>query len=202
MKLFLAAVLFASLLFSQTFLGSLRGRVVDPAGAVTPGVQITLTDEATALARTTVSNDQGEYVFESVNPATYTLAAESTGFKHLDRKGILVATRAAVTVDLELQLGQVSEQVTVTSDAPILQTADASIGQVIDAQKCTAFANFGDGLSGGVGFGWGPAAGGARTGQTRLRIRRCPWRKRRLGSHGTVSGGPWLAQAHVAIAGS
>lgn len=137
MKFVWAALLLAELSFSQTFLGSLRGRVVDPAGAVTPGVQITLTDEATALTRSTVSNAQGEYVFESVNPATYTVSAESTGFKHLERKGILVATRAAVTADLELQLGQISEQITVTSDAPQLQTADASIGQVIDSQKIT-----------------------------------------------------------------
>lgn len=137
MKWFPLALFFSALSFAQVFQGSLRGRIVDPAGAATAGAQVTLIDEATALTRSTVSNELGEYVFNSVQPATYIVAAEATGFKHLDRKGVLVATQAAVTVDLTLEIGEVSEQVTVTDTAPLLQTGDASLGQVLDSRKLT-----------------------------------------------------------------
>ncbi|MBV9742908.1 MAG: carboxypeptidase regulatory-like domain-containing protein, partial [Acidobacteriia bacterium] len=69
--------------------------------------------------------------------ATYTISAETTGFKHLERPGIIISTQSTVTVDLQLELGQVSEQVNVTGDAPLLQTADASTGQAIDGRKIT-----------------------------------------------------------------
>ncbi|MEI9811519.1 MAG: carboxypeptidase-like regulatory domain-containing protein [Acidobacteriota bacterium] len=137
MKFISLMALFAALSFSQVFQGSLRGRIVDPAGAIAAGVQVTLIDEATALTRSTISNDQGEYVFNSVQPATYTVTAEATGFKRLDRKGVSVATQAAVTIDLALQIGEVSEQVTVVDAAPQLQTGDASVGQVLDSRKIT-----------------------------------------------------------------
>jgi trimeric autotransporter adhesin len=143
MKLYIIAALLPMLAYSQTFQGSLRGRVVDPAGAIASSVQVTLIDEATSLTRATISNQQGEYVFNSVQPATYTVSAEATGFKRLDRKGVLVATQNAVTLDLTLEIGQVSEQITVTDVAPQLQTADASIGQVIDSRKITDLPNLG-----------------------------------------------------------
>lgn len=137
MKFFSVMALFAALSYSQVFQGSLRGRIVDPAGAVTAGAQVTILDEATSLMRSTITNQQGEYVFNSVQPATYTVAVEASGFKRLDRKGILLATQAALTVDLALEIGQTSEQITVTDTAPVLQTADASVGQVLDTQKIT-----------------------------------------------------------------
>src|ERR1700729_2744832 len=111
---------------AQTFQGTLRGRVVDPNGAVTSNVRITLTDEGTQVARTTVTNNDGEYTFASLTPSTYSVTVEATGFKKLEQKGVSVATQGAVTLDLQLELGQVSEAVTVTAEPPPLQTADAS----------------------------------------------------------------------------
>jgi trimeric autotransporter adhesin len=137
MKLFLSAVLFSALAYSQSFQGTLRGRVFDPAGSAVAAAKVTITDEATKVNRTTVSNDLGEYVFSAVRPATYTLEAEGSGFKKLERKGVEVATQAAVVVDLALELGQVSESVSVVAEVALLQTADASTGQVIDTQKIT-----------------------------------------------------------------
>lgn len=123
--------------FTQTFQGTLRGRIVDPSGTATGNAQITLTDEATQLSRSTVSNGDGEYTFASLTPATYTISVAAPGFKKLEQKGIMVGTQAAVTLDLQLELGQVSEQVTVTSEAPPLQTANASTGQLINTQQIT-----------------------------------------------------------------
>src|ERR1700683_4029725 len=142
MKLLRALLLFigASILilaFAQTFQGTLRGRVTDPSGSATTNVKVTATEEETAASRTTITNDQGEYVFAAVTPGTYTITAGRDGFKQLERKDIVVSTQAAVTVDLALELGQVSDTVNVTAEAPPLQTADASTGQVIDEQQIT-----------------------------------------------------------------
>jgi hypothetical protein len=136
-KLSIVTVLFSSAAFAQTFQGTLRGRVVDPNGSATAGARLTLTDNGTQVARSTVTNDQGEYTFASVRPSTYVLAVEAAGFKKLEQHGLSIGTQAAVTLDLELELGQVSEEVTVTSEAPPLQTADASTGQLIEGQKIT-----------------------------------------------------------------
>jgi trimeric autotransporter adhesin len=134
-KLSIASIFFSAMVSAQTFQGTLRGRVVDPNGAITANAKITLTGEATEVARTTVTNGDGEYTFASVTPATYTVVVEAAGFKKLEQKGVSIATQAAVTLDLQLELGQVSDEVTVTSEAPPLQTADASTGQLIDTQQ-------------------------------------------------------------------
>ena len=80
-----AALVFTSLATAQTFQGTLRGRIVDPNGAATPEAKLTLTDEGTSIARTTVTSSSGEYDFAAVRPSTYTLSVEAPGFKRLER---------------------------------------------------------------------------------------------------------------------
>ena len=143
MRLFLTAILLSALAFGQSFQGTLRGRVLDSGGAAAAGAHVTITDESTQVPRATIANDQGEYVFNAVNPATYTVSVEQSGFKKLERKGVEVATQAVVAVDLTLEIGQVSESVNVIAEAPALQTADASTGQLIDSQKITDLPNLG-----------------------------------------------------------
>ena len=131
MKLPIYVLLVSGLAFAQSFQGSLRGRVKDPHGAAATTSKITIVDEATSVARATVTNDQGEYAFTAVTPATYTVKAEAIGFKRLERKGVLISTQAAVTLDLDLELVDVTEKIDVTADAPVLlATSDASTGQL------------------------------------------------------------------------
>ena len=137
MKLFFLGLVISSLAFGQTFQGSLRGRVADPNGAGTPNAKLTLIDEGTSVARTTISNTSGEYDFAAVRPSTYALSVEAPGFKRLERRGVLVETQAAVNLDVTLEIGQVNESVNVTAEAPALQAADASTGQELDNQKIT-----------------------------------------------------------------
>ena len=137
MKLFVYVLLISVVAFAQSFQGSLRGRILDPSGAAVQSAKLTITDEATKLSRATITSDQGDYAFNAVTPATYTVTVEAPGFKRSERPGVLVSTQAAVTVDLRLELGAVGEQVDVTAEAPPLQTADASTGQLIDSQKIT-----------------------------------------------------------------
>ena len=128
---------------SQSFQGSLRGRVVDPNGAVVALAKITVVDEGTAIQRSTLTTSEGEYTFSALTPATYTVIAESVGFKRLETRGVAIATQASVTADLRLELGQVTESVNVTSETALIDTATASNGQVIDRQKLIDLPNLG-----------------------------------------------------------
>lgn len=133
----------AALAAAQSFQGSLRGRVLDPGGAAIALAKITVFDEGTSASRTTVTSDSGGYTFAALTPATYSVLAEAPGFKRTERKGVVVSTQSAVTVDLTLELGQVSEQINVTSEAPLIESANASTGQVIDQQKLLDLPNLG-----------------------------------------------------------
>jgi hypothetical protein len=128
---------------AQTFQGGIRGSVSDPTGAAIGTAKVTLTDEATAVSRATVTNTGGEYSFTAVNPATYTVTVETPGFKRVDRKGLVINTQEFVTVDLKMEVGDVSQSVNVTEEVPLMETENASTGQVIDGQKLSDLPNMG-----------------------------------------------------------
>jgi len=140
---FLLLAVLSSTAAAQTFQGSIRGRVVDPNGAVIPLAKITAIDEGTAIQRATLTTSEGEFTFSALMPATYTLVAEAPGFKRLENKGIQVATQAVVTADLKLEIGQVTESVNVMSETGLIDTATASNGQAIDRQKLIDLPNLG-----------------------------------------------------------
>ena len=91
---------FSASLMAQTFLGGIRGSVTDKSGAVIPEAKVTVTDEGTGIARSTVSNAEGGYTFNALNPATYDVVVEKPGFKKLEQKGIIVGTQGFLTADL------------------------------------------------------------------------------------------------------
>lgn len=129
MKILSLLFLFAAAAAAQTFQGSLRGRVVDPNGSPTEAAVVTLTEEGTSAARKTLTSDQGEYVFASLTPATYSINVDAAGFKRIEQRGVAVATQAVVTLDFTLQLGAVTEEVDVTASAPLLGTQSAGYVQ-------------------------------------------------------------------------
>src|SRR5919198_1409356 len=118
--------------FAQGFQGGLRGAVSD-SGGVVPGVEITLTNEQTGIARSTVTNERGEYAFGNIDPGTYAVTAALAGYKTIDRGGIRIATQTFLVLDLTLEVGAIEEHVTVTDNAPLIETANASTGTVLDA---------------------------------------------------------------------
>ena len=128
---------------AQSIYGGVRGIVSDSQGSVVAGAKVILTDEATNSPRSVVSNATGEYNFASVTPSTYSVSAESAGFKRFERKGVPVATQQAVTIDIPLELGNVTESVMVTAEAPLLEASTASQGQVLDRQKLVDLPNLG-----------------------------------------------------------
>jgi hypothetical protein len=120
--------------WAQTFTGGVRG-VVNDSGGVVPGVTVTLINEANGASRDAVSNERGLYDFSAVPPGTYTIKAELTGFKTFENKGIRVATQQFVTMDIKLDVGQLQETITVTGEAPLIDTSNASTGGVIDSRQ-------------------------------------------------------------------
>src|SRR2546422_11174532 len=112
----------------QRFQAGLRGTVRDAAGAVVPGVEVMLTNEATSFSRTTLSNESGEYSFAALDPGSYRLHASLAGFKAVDQTGIRIGTQQFVTLDLKLEVGAVAETVAVTAEVPLVETSNASTG--------------------------------------------------------------------------
>ena len=129
-----------SLLFSaQTLLaqddtGSISGIVTDSTGAVIKGATVRLTNEATSAEITTTTGADGNYVFSPVRIGTYTVTATNEGFQKTVSKGVVVNVTANVLLNMILKPGATTETVEVTSSAPVLQTQDASVGQVVDSR--------------------------------------------------------------------
>ena len=128
-----AFVTAASHASAQTFQGGLRGAVKDAQGVI-PGAAIVLVNEANGVSRDTISNASGEYSFPAVDPGTYTVKATVQGFKTFERQGIRIATQSFLTLDITLEVGTVQETITVTADAPLIETSNASHADVLDAQ--------------------------------------------------------------------
>jgi hypothetical protein len=129
--------------WAQSYYGSLRGSVSDPTGASVAGAHVSLVNEGTGEVRTTLANSSGQYLFSDVVPAAYTVQVESVGFKKFERKGITVGTQQQVTTDLTLEVGAITESVEVTEAAPLVETSNASQGQVVNNQQVTDLPNMG-----------------------------------------------------------
>jgi hypothetical protein len=134
--------LVSSTAWAQTFTGGVRG-VVKDSGGIVPGVTVTMVSESTGATRESVSNEQGLYNFGAVAPGTYTIKAELTGFKTFENKGIRVGTQQFVTLDITLDVGQLQETITVTGEAPLIDTSNASTGSVIDSRQLEALPSAG-----------------------------------------------------------
>jgi hypothetical protein len=130
----LAVLVAASAVSAQTFTGALRGSVKDANGII-PGVTVELVNEATGVAREVVSNEEGLYNFAAVPPGTYTVKASLTGFKTYEQKGIRLGAQQFLTVDVTLEVGALQETITVTGEAPLIDTSTASTGAVISTEQ-------------------------------------------------------------------
>jgi hypothetical protein len=130
-------------LLAQSYQGGIRGFVNDPQGSAVAGAKVTLSNDATGGARSALSNEGGGYDFASLVPATYTLIAEKPGFKKFEHKNVVLGTQENLTIDLKLEVGSVSESVMVTEEIPLIETSNASQGQVLDNKQLVELPNLG-----------------------------------------------------------
>ncbi len=118
---------------AQGFAGGVRGAVRDTGGVV-PGAEVSLTNEGTGIARSATSNAAGEYAFPNLAPGTYTLRVSLTGFKAFQQQGITVGTQQFLTLDVVLEVGALQETITITAQAPLVETSNASSGTVLNSE--------------------------------------------------------------------
>ena len=120
---------------AQIGAAALAGDVVDQAGAAVPGATVTVIAVGTNLSRTAVTGQDGGYSVQGLAPGAYRVRVELSGFRPLTRDGIRLATGETVRLDLQLELGGLTEAITVTADAPLLRSETSGLGQVIDNRK-------------------------------------------------------------------
>src|SRR2546430_14403251 len=123
---FLTALLSISIFgltaFAQTDRGTITGTVADASSAVIPGAQVTATNTQTTAKYETVSTETGNYTLAQLPAGTYDLAVELPGFKKYVRQGITVQVSTTLRIDVALEVGAATEEVTVNADAPLLKT--------------------------------------------------------------------------------
>ena len=120
--------------FAQTDQGTITGTVKDSSGAVISDAQVTVTNVDTGLALEAKSNRSGVFVFSPLKIGNYTLSASSQGFETVTRENLHLDIQQRLNVNLTLPLGSVSETVKISSAAPLLQTEDAAVSQVISTK--------------------------------------------------------------------
>ncbi len=120
---------------AQESRGTISGTVVDSSGAVVVGAPVKLTNVATDVSFTTTSNSVGQYRFLFLNPGLYRLQVEMAGFKSFARENIELHVNQAAAIDVTLAVGAVTETVTVSSEAPLLETEKVDRGVVVDQKR-------------------------------------------------------------------
>jgi len=115
---------------AQTIFGTILGTVTDSSGAVLPNVQLRVVNVDTNLERRTSADSQGIYEVTHLSPGRYRVEAEQAGFQRLVREGIELQTRQVARVDLQMTVGDVSTTVSVSAEAPAIETETARIADV------------------------------------------------------------------------
>jgi len=113
---------------AQESTAELRGRVLDAQGGALPGVTITITNQATGVYRAVLSNGDGTYFATALAPGMYSIAAELTGFKKYMRSDVRLDLGRTTTLDLALEIGGLTESVSVTAETPLVDTTSKQIG--------------------------------------------------------------------------
>src|ERR1035441_6243112 len=124
---------------AQEFRGTISGKVTDSTGAVVRDAQVTITEISTGTINRTKTDGSGQYVVPFLQPGTYQVVVESTGFKKEVRNSVTLQANEHPSIDMALQIGNAMETVNVTADTPLVDTANASVGQTITTKQVEDF---------------------------------------------------------------
>lgn len=132
---FISLLIFcAGSLMAQLNKGSIVGTVIDPTGAVVPGAQVSLVEVQTQARLETRTDTSGYYSFNALDLGNYTITVTAPSFKTYVQSEIVLNAGKSIRLDVTLQLGQVSQQVSVTGAPPVVETRDASYANIEDAK--------------------------------------------------------------------
>ena len=106
---------------AQATWGAINGYVTDPSGAAVPGANVKAREVTTGIETTATADSQGVSKFTHLTPGNYTVTVEAQGFKGFAQENIVLRVDSAVRIDAKLQMGSVSQEVTVTDAPPLLQ---------------------------------------------------------------------------------
>lgn len=133
--LLLVLVLMSAAMFGQETRSTLTGRVTDSTGAIVPHARIAVTNLDSGAKASLLSNSAGEYTVPFLVPGPYRIAVTSDGFKSFVHTGIKLQTQQTVTENVVLEVGAANQSITVSADAPLVDTATASTGQVLTSDE-------------------------------------------------------------------
>ncbi|HEU0185741.1 MAG TPA: TonB-dependent receptor [Blastocatellia bacterium] len=134
-SLFILAIALTSVTLAQTTSGSIAGTIADTNQAAVANAIVKITDESKNLTLSATADSGGRFVFPQVPPGTYTLSAEATGFKKLERTGLVLVANDKLTLgDLILQVGAASETVTITAEATLIQAESAERSYAVQGE--------------------------------------------------------------------
>jgi hypothetical protein len=138
-RLWLVLSLLTAALSAQEFRGTFSGSVTDESGAAIPKAKILVIETRTGTKTPAVSEDSGAYTVPFLAPGVYDITVEAPGFKKFTRHGVNLSIGEHPVIDIRLEVGTVTESVTITADAPLLVTANPSVGQVITTAEVEDF---------------------------------------------------------------
>src|SRR5688572_11765426 len=125
----------APLAWAQEARGTLQGKVSDASGAVVPGATVEITNIATGVSTPTTSNEEGNFRVPFLNPGTYRVTVTLDGFSKFVSQNIELHVAELLNVDATLQPGRITDEVTVSAAATVVDSSGAGLGQVVDARR-------------------------------------------------------------------
>src|SRR5918996_3706651 len=120
---------------AQDTRGTISGTVTDPQGGVLQGATVIVSNTGTGTATRLATNSRGYYEAPLLLPGVYSVTIESTGFKQSIRSGLTLALGEQLQIDFQLELGSATESVTVTTEAPLLDTSSVSTGRALSNRE-------------------------------------------------------------------
>ena len=124
----LTAFALSTPLLAQQGTSQINGKVTDEQGAILPGVAVVVTNEENGTFRETTTSEEGTYFVSQIQPGRYKIVARLTGFRTLERGGLIVQVGTTLTINLALPVGGIEENVTVTGQSPLVDTTSARVG--------------------------------------------------------------------------
>src|SRR5438128_175883 len=129
---FVFGFFFSASALAQVTTGTISGTVSDSTGAVLPGVKVTLKRVGKGISRTVRTDEGGRYRAPELALGSYEITAEAAGFESVVRSGITLTVGREAVVDFSLQVGTITDKITVTGEAPLVQTANATVAALVD----------------------------------------------------------------------
>ncbi len=137
---------------AQQGIAEIRGRITDSSGAALPGVVVVVKNQASGVFRQGVSTPDGTYFLAGVVPGQYEVTAELSGFRKYSRKDIRLEVGKTATVDIRLEVGGVSEELTVSADAPIVDVTSKEVGGSLTATDLVSLPSINRNFVGFIGL--------------------------------------------------